>query len=142
MNKPACINLLMSHAAESFEIAQGLVDNGHFGVSVSRAYYAMFYAAQAALLHLDLQFRRHSAVIAAFGKEFIKSGILAASFSKSLRNGFDLRVDCDYRLASVPKEEAASAIEKADDFLRAVREYLTEQGYELDEDTKDSCRDA
>lgn len=142
MNKPACIDLLMSHAAESLQIAQELHENEHFGVSFSRAYYTMFYAAQAALLHLDLQFRRHSAVIAAFGKEFVKSGILPASFSRSLRNGFDLRVDCDYKLTSVPKEEAVFAVEKADDFLRAVREYLTEQGYELDEDTKNSCGDA
>ncbi len=135
MNKEACVRLLMSHAAESLEAAQGLIDNGHFGISASRAYYAMFYAAQAALLHLDMQFRKHSAVISAFNKELVKSGTLPASLFKSLRNSFDLRLDSDYGLVPVSREEALTVIQEADNFISTVRKHLLKQGYALDEDT-------
>jgi uncharacterized protein (UPF0332 family) len=109
MNKEACVRLLMC------------------------AYYAMFYAAQAALLHLDLQFRKHSAVISAFNKELIKSGVLSVSLSKSLQKSHRLRLKSDYGLVPVPEEVVVAVIEETDNFISAVREHLLKQGYVLDE---------
>ena len=42
--------------------------------SVSRAYYAMFYAAKAALLSRGLDLRKHSASIAKFRELFVITG--------------------------------------------------------------------
>ncbi|MBI3401803.1 MAG: HEPN domain-containing protein [Acidobacteria bacterium] len=44
--------------------------------ALARAYYAMFYAAEALLLDRGLRFRKHGAIHAAFGEQFIKKGIL------------------------------------------------------------------
>ena len=52
--------------------AQLLNDQGFHDFATSRAYYAMFYVAEALLLGEGLTFSKHSAVIAAFGKSFVK----------------------------------------------------------------------
>jgi uncharacterized protein (UPF0332 family) len=65
--------LLKSH--ESLDAAQLLNAQGYANVAASRAYYAMFYAAQALLLERGFSFSSHSAVIAAFGREIAKRGI-------------------------------------------------------------------
>ena len=50
--------------------------------AVSRAYYAMFYVAEALLLGQGLSFSKHSAVLAAFGKRLTKPGIVSPEFHK------------------------------------------------------------
>jgi uncharacterized protein (UPF0332 family) len=61
---------------ENIEAAELLSREGFYAIANTRAYYAMFYAAQALLETVNLSFSKHSAVIAAFGKEFIKTGKL------------------------------------------------------------------
>jgi uncharacterized protein (UPF0332 family) len=46
------IQALIDKAKESLEVAQGILQSGHEGFAASRAYYAMFYVAQALLLEL------------------------------------------------------------------------------------------
>ena len=63
---------LLTKARRSLAAARRLVADGDLDFAVSRAYYAMFYTAQAFLLGRGLRFSKHSAVIAAFGQEFAK----------------------------------------------------------------------
>ena len=92
MNKAAGVALHMSRAAENLQAARKLLGEGHFGISASRAYYAMFYAAEAALLHRDLQFSRHSAVMSFFDKEFVKPGVFRPKAFKALQGAYDKRI--------------------------------------------------
>jgi uncharacterized protein (UPF0332 family) len=85
------IKLLLDKANESLRAAQMLFENDHFGFSASRSYYAMFYATEAALLHRDLRFSSHSAVLSSFNRELVKEGALPDSTFRSLQRGFDLR---------------------------------------------------
>lgn len=85
MKKEANVKLLMSKADESLSVAGDLLEKGHFGFSASRSYYSMFYAAEAALLHRDLQFSRHSAVMANFNKVFVKTGVFEPTAFKALQ---------------------------------------------------------
>lgn len=55
-----------------------MTEDGIPGFAASRAYFATFALAQAYLLGQELSFSRHSAVIAAFGQHFAKSGIVPA----------------------------------------------------------------
>ena len=64
---------LLQKARDSAQAAQMLLDEGFSDFSASRAYYAMFYIAQALLLDLELSFSKHSGVIAAFGQHFAKT---------------------------------------------------------------------
>lgn len=75
-DKTRDIKELIDKAKESLDAARLLADNGFYDFSVSRAYYAMYYSAEAFLLTKELAFSKHSAVIATFGKEFIKNRIL------------------------------------------------------------------
>ena len=131
MTKKERVNLLISKCQESLEVTRQLFATNHFGMSASHAYYSMFYAAQAVLLHIDLQFKKHSAVIAAFNKKFVKAGVFPPVMFKSLEKGYDLRIESDYGLVPVTKEEANALIKEAETFLATVREYLLKEGYTL-----------
>ena len=55
---------LSLRAKESLAAAKLLHQSGYHGFAASRAYYAMFYMAEALLLGKNLAFSKHSAVIA------------------------------------------------------------------------------
>jgi len=61
---------ILEKARESIDAAKLLAEQGYLDFAASRAYYGMFYAAEALLLHKDLSFSSHSAVIAAYGREY------------------------------------------------------------------------
>jgi uncharacterized protein (UPF0332 family) len=59
--------------------ARVLLDQGFQNFSPAQSYYTMFYLTEALLYSKDMQFSSHSTVIAAFGKEFAKTGLLDAN---------------------------------------------------------------
>ena len=61
-----------------------------------RVYYAMFYVAQAFLEGEGLAFSKHSAVIAAFGQHFARTGKVPVEFHRFLLAAQDLRHSGDY----------------------------------------------
>ena len=78
----------------------------------------MFYVAEALLLSKGLAYSKHSAVIAAFGKEFAKTGVLPAEFHGHLREAFDARSVADYQAqADLTEETAMTHISRAERFL-------------------------
>jgi len=66
----------LERADESLEAAETLLAAGFSDFAASRAYYAAFYAATAALLAENLEFGKHSAVIAALHRHLIRAGRL------------------------------------------------------------------
>jgi uncharacterized protein (UPF0332 family) len=58
----------MRRAERSLRSARNLLDDGDHDFAISRAYYAMFYAATAALLSQNIKRSKHSGVIAAFAQ--------------------------------------------------------------------------
>lgn len=133
MNTEASIRLLMAKAEESLSVAEALLAQGHHGFSASRAYYAMFYAAEAALLTKQLQFAKHSAVIANFNREFVKSGRLQSHMFKALEKGFTLRNQGDYGILPLDPEEADSLLAQTRTFLEEIRRLLEAEGHGLGE---------
>jgi uncharacterized protein len=65
---------LLQKAQASLKAARLLADQTLYDFAASRAYYTMFYVAEAFLLEEGLAFSKHSAVIAAFGRQFTKTG--------------------------------------------------------------------
>lgn len=63
---------LIQKARASLDAARLLAKQGHFDFAVSRAYYAMFYVAEALLLDEGLVFSKHSAVIARLRSEILQ----------------------------------------------------------------------
>lgn len=109
---------LIIQAQESLSAAKLLHREGFHGFAASRAYYAMFYIAEAFLLGKGLAFSKHSAVIAAFGEHFAKPGIVPLEFHRHLIRGMQVRHAGDYgKSRSVTPEEADIQIGLADQFL-------------------------
>ena len=69
----------LERADKSLEAAKQLASAGHYDFAVSRAYYAAFYAATAALLDEGREFKRHSGVIAAIHQHFIACRVVHAA---------------------------------------------------------------
>lgn len=59
---------LFDKALDTIEGAEGLLNMDKAEIAAGRAYYAMFYVAEALLYEIDLQFSQHGQVIAAYGK--------------------------------------------------------------------------
>ena len=73
------IETLIQRAERAAKSAELLLKGGDFDSSVSRSYYAMFYATEALLLTKELKFSSHRSVISLFGEHFIKTGIFTFS---------------------------------------------------------------
>jgi len=123
------IQFLLEKAKTSLSAAEVLLRSNHPDYCMSRAYYAMFYAAEAALLTKGLQFTKHSAVIAAFGKEFIKTGVFQREVSRQLRKAFNYRMEGDYGMVPVDADEAKVVLATASDFVETVWDYLKKEGF-------------
>lgn len=117
---------LLSDARRNAAVAADLVERDDaIDIAASRAYYAMFYAAEAALLSLGLSFSSHSAVVSAFGREFAKTERLPRELHGHLRRAFDLRQSADYGPGlSVAEAAARRAVANAEQFIAAIEEYL------------------
>lgn len=87
---------LIKKAQGSIEAARLLKNSGYYDFAVSRAYYAMFYVAEAFLLEDGLSFSKHSAVISAFGKRFAKSVQVLQEFHRYLIEAENSRNTGDY----------------------------------------------
>jgi uncharacterized protein (UPF0332 family) len=88
-------NLLVG-ARDSLSAARLLHREGHHGCAASRAYYTMFRVAEAFLLVKGLAFSKHSAIHAAFGEHFVRTGIVPAELHRASIHGMEVRQTGDY----------------------------------------------
>ena len=120
---------LVRKARESLEAAQLLAERGFYDFAVSRAYYAMFYLAEALLLGEGLAFSKHSAVIAAFGQHFTKMRRVPAEFHRYLIEGGSSRNVGDYDVSSrLSEADAREQIARGLEFLDLATRFLDPNG--------------
>ena len=113
---------LLAKASRSLEAARDHLEKGDADFAASRAYYAMFYAAEALLVERGLQFKKHSGVHAAFGEHFAKTGVLDPRFHRWLLDAFDLRLEGDYGFeAALVAEDVTEMLTRARQFLEQAR---------------------
>ena len=116
---------LVATARESMAAARLLLANGHAGFAASRAYYAMFYLTEALLEGKGLSFSKHSAVLAAFGREFAKPGLVQPELHRHLLEALALRHAGDYGTGeAVTEDDARRQLERAEGFLAAAMSLL------------------
>ena len=117
--------LLIKEATASLDAARLLRKGGFYGFSASRAYYAMFYAAEAVLLSKDLTFSKHAGVISAFGKDFVKTGDVGPEYHRYLIEGMELRHVGDYGHSfDISSEQSDQQIRNAEEFIKMAGELL------------------
>ena len=116
---------LLRKAGESLRAAQLLATNELFDFAASRAYYTMFYVAEAFLLNEGLTFSSHAAVISAFGRDFARTGRVPVEFHRYLIDAQDLRNQGDYDIDSaITEAEANQLIAQAEQFLELAERLL------------------
>ena len=116
---------LLDKALDTIESAELLLDNGRTDVAAGRAYYALFYIAEALLNEKGLQFSKHGDVIGAYGKEFAKTKLLHQKFHRWLIEGFDTRLIGDYHVdTNIEMDAVANMINQAREFYEAALGYL------------------
>lgn len=99
---------LLRKAGTTLEGARLLAAHGLYDAAVSRAYYVMFYVAEAFLLGDSIALSKHSAVISEFGRRLVKTGRVPADFHRYLIDGQDSRIKSDYDTESVLDEAQAT----------------------------------
>ena len=121
------VDLLLERAAESIKAARMLIRENLPNIAASRGYYAMFYIAEALLLNLGLAFSSHSAVIAAYGKEFARTKVLDPKFHRYLIASQDARQIGDYGVEEkISLSEAGKVLAWAEEFLQAAQTYFSQ----------------
>lgn len=119
------IQVLLERAEDSHQAAKILLDKGFSNFSAAQSYYTMFYLVEALLYSKGLQFSSHSAVMAAYGKEFARTSILDPKFHRRIIIAEQRRETGHYGEESgVTDEEARESFEWAEEFMQAVRKYL------------------
>lgn len=117
-------NLL--RANESLAAARTLVRSGFCDDGCSRAYYAVFYAATAALLVEGARFSKHAGVINGVHRRFVKTGRLAVELGRELSWLHELRLVGDYgETRRVPPSEAKQAVDVAERLVQALKSLAT-----------------
>ncbi len=111
---------------EELAAARLLAGKGFEAQAVSRAYFAAFFAAEAALLALGETRSKHSGVVSAFVHLLVRGGKLDQEIGKLLRSLFERRNEADYSLVDVPAEEADAAIRDAQRVVSAVQTWLVQ----------------
>ena len=117
--------LLLEKAKRSIHSAEKLIDIGDSEFAASRAYYAMFYIAEAMLNELNLRFRKHGGVHAAFGENFIKTGKFDQKYHRWLLDAFDKRITSDYGVElEIIGSDAKLMVDQAREFLNQAEHFL------------------
>lgn len=112
-------------AEHALEVAEDMLRNGHVPDAASKTYYAMYYAAQALLNADGIDVVKHSAVEAAFGYHFAKTGKIDPKFHRMLMNARKIREIADYEIDEEIVEPAASLkIDEGRAFLSVIKDYL------------------
>lgn len=117
---------LLEKAQRAILAAQTLIDPGNFpDFATGRAYYAMFYVAEALLEEKGLHFSKHGGVHGAFGEHFVKTGLFDPKFHRWLLNAFDQRIEGDYNVEIIAvSQDARKLIAQAEEFLETAQKFL------------------
>ncbi|MBI4358402.1 MAG: HEPN domain-containing protein [Candidatus Omnitrophica bacterium] len=117
---------LLEKADRSLQTAKSLLESRDMEFVASRAYYAMFYAAEALLNEKGMSFRKHSGVHSTFGKTFVKSGEFNQKYHQWLMEAFNERLVSDYAFETqVTPESAKELVSHAEEFLQEAKNYLS-----------------
>ncbi|MEW6027992.1 MAG: HEPN domain-containing protein [Chloroflexota bacterium] len=119
---------LLLNAEETLRAAEVLLREEYLRDAMNRAYYAVFYVAEALLNEKDLHFSKHGTVHGAFAQHYVKTKIFDAKYHKLLTGAFRRRMLGDYdEVAKFSSEEVIDILEQAGEFLQAAKKYLESQ---------------
>ena len=125
------MNAYLASAWQALRTAESeFVQGSDYLVVANRAYYAIFYAANAMLATQGLQRSKHPTVLAAFRDLFIKTGEIEATYIRDYEETMKRRHMSDYDLNSaISADFVRVGLEAAQRFTSRVERYLIERGH-------------
>jgi uncharacterized protein (UPF0332 family) len=115
-------------ADEELQVVRDLLRDTRHRQAVSSAYYAMFYAAKAALLAANVTVKSHEGAISEFGRLFVSTGHVDGRLGAMLADRYEDWLDSDYSLwPNVTRELAQQAMQDAGTFIARARELVEEE---------------
>jgi uncharacterized protein (UPF0332 family) len=117
----------LARSRQELGAARVLIREGYGEQAISRAYFAGFFAAEAAILVFGETRSKHSGVISAFGNRVVREGELDESVGRLLRSLFERRNQADYGSTSLTLDEAEAALRDAEKFVDAVAVWIEDQ---------------
>ncbi len=117
---------LMRKSRRALRSARLDLRDGDTDGAVNRSYYAMFNAAQVALLSSgvpeDKLPKTHAGLISAFGERVVKRGKVDPEFGRAIRKTESLRLRADYTGAEFDLAAAEKALAGAERFVQSVEQ--------------------
>jgi uncharacterized protein (UPF0332 family) len=110
----------MASAREWLGAARNALEGGFASQATSAAYFAMLYAARAALSEEDRNAKTHRGLWDLFHQTFVETERFDAALNRDARKVQPLREATDYDAAKVTPEEAQRVLSLADRFVAAV----------------------
>lgn len=125
------VSAYMTSAWQALRTAESQFQQGRdYLVVANRAYYAIFFAANAALATEGKQLSRHPGVISLFRACFVKSGAIEPSFLYDYDEAMKRRHLSDYDLHSaVSADFVRVSLEAAQRFVSRMERYLLSRGF-------------
>ena len=122
--------LYIARAHQMLAVAARNLDDGFYASAVNRAYYAIFYAANAMLSTQGLPRSKHSRVIRAFRECFVKPGLFEAEYSDIYGRVMDHRHVGDYEVELlIEDQQAHSDLYDARRLVQQVERWLKQEGW-------------
>jgi uncharacterized protein (UPF0332 family) len=111
---------LLERARQGVAGAQTLIEAGHAATAVSTAYYAMLYAARAALSERDRSARSHAGIWGLFRDEYVLTGEFDEGLAQAAQRAQARREASDYAAEPFDLAEARALVVTAERFVAAV----------------------
>ena len=123
MNKE--VERYLDRGQRALAAAESLLRDGYPSDAASKSYYAMFYAAQAALRAEGIEVIKHSAVESFFGHHFAKTGQVDAKYHRMLIRARKLRETADYSVEEEVSEAVArQTLADGKEFVGVIKAFL------------------
>lgn len=115
----------LEQSKENLEEAEALFNINKFKGASNRAYYSIFHAIKAILALEQIDFKKHSSVIAYFNKEYISKEIFSRELGKRISEARFFREKSDYvDFYIVTKEECQTQIDTARLMIEEAEKYI------------------
>lgn len=123
------VGIRLEKAKDDLRWARAIFEQKGYRQAISRAYYAVFALASAALLTQKVKRKKHSGVESAFHQFLVKPGLIEPEFAEIYKDAFKARMDADYAdVADFTEDKARYVLTCAEKFIERVEKFLRDVG--------------
>ena len=117
----------LEQAKENLEEAEALFNINKYKWASNRSYYSIFHTMKSVLALQQVDFKKHSSVIAYFNKEYFAKNIFPKELGKGVSEASFYREKSDYLdFYIITKEECNNQIETAKKMIECIEKYISE----------------